>query len=311
MLCGLPRLFGLGAPQRLHAAAAAAAAAATATHLTGLFSLSLMVGVMAAEAPTNFDHVAENLKGVRQEVAAAAAAAAAAAEEPSAAPTLQLPLVVAVSKFNPPAAVAAAMSAGQQHFGENFVQEIVEKAPQLPSTVQWHFIGHLQTNKVKALLQGVPNLFSVDSLDSQKLAAALQREAAKLSMTVNVLVQVNAGGEQQKGGVLGSTWEETREVALALALLVEEGCPNLVFRGFMTVAPHDRNEARATFKRMRELKAAALSSPQLGSALRSRGEALELSMGMTGDMDLAIAEGSTQVRVGTGIFGPRSSPQNS
>ncbi|KAL8455304.1 hypothetical protein Emag_000888 [Eimeria magna] len=145
----------------------------------------------AAEAPTDFAYVAANLQEVRQEVAAAAAAAA--AGEPLVAPpsAQQLPMIVAVSKFHPPAAVAAAAAAGQQHFGENFVQELVEKAPLLPPSIQWHFIGHLQSNKVKALLQGVPGLFSVDSLDSLKLAEALQREAAKLNKTLNVLVQAS------------------------------------------------------------------------------------------------------------------------
>ncbi|KAL8426710.1 hypothetical protein Efla_007007 [Eimeria flavescens] len=267
-----------------------------------------MAASLAAPASAgDFAHIAANLQAVRQDVAAAAAAAAAAARgavagagvaageaDAAVAPAAALPLLVAVSKLNPAAAVAAAAAAGQQHFGENYVHELLEKAPLLPQTLRWHFIGHLQTNKVKALLQGVPSLFSVDSVDSNKLAEALQKEASKLDRTLNVLV--NAGGEQQKGGVLGSSWEDTKEAALSLALFIEEECPHLVFKGFMTVAPHEREEAERAFKRMRELKKEALSSPQLGKALAARGEAVELSMGMTGDMDLAIAEGSTQPR---------------
>ncbi|XP_026192496.1 pyridoxal phosphate homeostasis protein [Cyclospora cayetanensis] len=293
--------------------------------LAGAFCLALLSTMAAEVAGENFDYVQKNIQEVQARIAASAASATSATDTdagsaPAEPPTL--PLLVAVSKTYPPAAVSAAALAGQQHFGENYVKELITKAAQVSTRVHWHLIGSLQTNKVRQLLHEVPSLYSVDSVDNPRLASVLQQEAAPINKKLRVLVQVNAGLEPQKSGVTGPTWPDAEMGALALATFIVQECPNLLFKGFMTVAPVDEESAVEAFTRMKQLKAKATENDIIKNALESRarcwrmrpmsattckGESLQLSMGMSSDMHLAIPRGSTQVRVGTAIFGPRRS----
>lgn len=197
--------------------------------------------------------------------------------------------LVAVSKRHPAAAVAALHAAGQTVFGENYVQEARAKMAALPASIQWHLVGHLQTNKAR---QAVGAFALIHSLDSVRLAQTLQEAAARQGVTQPVLVQVNLGREVQKSGVL-----EEDLPALAETLV---GAPNLAWQGLMLLPPcfDDPEGARPYFAALRRLR----------DGLEERwGVRLpELSMGMSGDFAAAIAEGATLVRVGTRIFGERS-----
>jgi len=197
--------------------------------------------------------------------------------------------LVAVSKRNPPEAVAAALAAGQVDFGENYVQEAAAKVPALGPGPRWHLIGHLQTNKARQAAQ----LFSViQTLDSLKLAQALDRQAGELGQRLTVLVQVSLAGETQKSGL-----EPAQLPALAQAVAA---LPHLDLRGLMTMPPFfdDPEAARPFFARLRQL--AQTLAPDLPPQAMS-----QLSMGMSGDFEAAIQEGATLVRVGTAIFGAR------
>lgn len=189
--------------------------------------------------------------------------------------------LVAVSKVHPASAVREAYEAGQRLFGENYVQELVDKAESLADLrdLRWHFIGHLQRNKVKQVL-GVGAV--VETVDSARLAIEIDKRA---SAPVEVLLQVNVAGEAQKSGC----------DAGELAALIEEvrARPRLVLRGLMTIPPLGEapEASRRFFARLREL----------GEEHGLR----ELSMGMSADLEVAIEEGATIVRVGTAIFGAR------
>lgn len=191
---------------------------------------------------------------------------------------------------------------GHRHFGENYVQELLEKAPKLPADIKWHFIGQLQSNKAKALVAGVPNLWMVESVDSIKLANLLNKAVAaaagqRAEPKLRVLVQVNTSGEAQKGGV------QPGEEAVALASHIVSSCPSLHFCGLMTIGKLGE-VASKYFELLAEEKArvsAALASSLPASELAE----LDLSMGMSGDFELAIQHGSTNVRVGSSIFGAR------
>ena len=203
-------------------------------------------------------------------------------------------LLVAVSKFHPASDIAAVAAAGQKDFGENYVQEALEKRAELANdpaaaNLRWHMIGHVQTRKA-ALVAGAFVL--IHTLDSVKLADALERRLAVTGALQPVLMEINIGAEPQKAGVMP-------EEAEALGAHVLAACPHLELRGLMCLPPvFDAGEAaRPYFARLR----------RLGEDLRSRlGIAMpELSMGMSGDFAAAVAEGATIVRIGTDIFGPR------
>ncbi len=193
-------------------------------------------------------------------------------------------MLVAVSKGHGAEKIQAAYDAGQRVFGENYAQELADKASLLErhGDVAWRFIGHLQRNKAKLV---VPMVTSIDSVDSTRLARALDRQAAQIDRRLEVLVQVNVAREPQKSGCVPEDLESV--------VTVIQGCTHLDLRGLMTIAPleEDPEAARAHFERLRELSA-EFSLP-------------ELSMGMSDDMEIAIEEGSTIVRIGTAIFGPR------
>lgn len=194
-----------------------------------------------------------------------------------------------VSKRHPALTIEHAQACGLSVFGENRVQELVEKAEALAGRgLRWHLIGSLQTNKVKQLLR-VPDLELLQTLDRARLATSLQQALEREGRQLRCLLQVNATGEGQKHGVQPGE-------AAALLDLVQESCPRLQVEGLMAMGPLD-GEAAPVFATVAELLAALRASSGLPLA--------ELSMGMTGDMAAAIAAGSTMVRVGTGVFGPR------
>ncbi|MBK6528089.1 MAG: YggS family pyridoxal phosphate-dependent enzyme [Deltaproteobacteria bacterium] len=196
--------------------------------------------------------------------------------------------LLAVSKTHGPEAVRAAYARGQRDFGENYVQELVPKAAALAdlTELRWHFIGHLQTNKCRDVAGLVA---TVQSVDSERLVRELGRRATAAGRTVGILVQVNVAREAQKSGC------EVEALPAILAAALET--PGVALRGLMTVPPaaDDAGESRRWFDALR-----ALRDEHGGAALLP-----ELSMGMTHDMDEAIAAGATVVRVGTAIFGAR------
>ena len=197
--------------------------------------------------------------------------------------------LVAVSKRHPVSAIAALYNAGQRIFGENYVQEARAKMAALPSSLEWHLVGRLQTNKVRLAVGRFALLHGVDSL---RLAQALQKQAQNQGIVQPVLVQVNLGREAQKGGVF-------EEDALALADWIT-GASHLDLRGLMVLPPVDGDPqaSRLYFIALRKLRDRLES--QLGQRLP------ELSMGMSGDFEVAVAEGATLVRIGTRIFGERN-----
>nr|CAD1834778.1 unnamed protein product [Ananas comosus var. bracteatus] len=149
--------------------------------------------------------------------------------------------VVAVGKTKPASLIRQLYDAGHRCFGENYVQEIVDKAPQLPVDIEWHYIGHLQSNKVKSLLASVPNLDMVESVDNEKIANHLDRTVASLRRRpLKVLVQVNTSGEESKSGVDPSACVE-------LAKHVKIACPHLVFSGLMTIGMPDYSSTPENF----------------------------------------------------------------
>ncbi|MCK9522727.1 MAG: YggS family pyridoxal phosphate-dependent enzyme [Proteobacteria bacterium] len=200
--------------------------------------------------------------------------------------------LVAVSKFHPASALQEAYEAGQREFGESYAQELVEKAEQLAHLpdIRWHFIGALQRNKAKFV---VPHVHLLETVASVRLAEALEQRAQALSRTVDVLLQVNVGGEAQKSGCCAE------EAAALLEQL--DAFPSLRVRGLMTLPPFELEpeDTRTYFRALRTLR------DRLGGPARLP----HLSMGMSHDFEVAIAEGATIVRVGTAIFGDRAAPR--
>jgi len=198
--------------------------------------------------------------------------------------------LVAVSKTRPAADIIECLSTGQEVFGENYVQELVQKAAQVQSPLEWHFIGHLQSNKVRSIAGMVTLIHSVDRLS---LAEEISRQWGKLGTSCNILLQVNLSGEKTKSGT-------TEEGAIKLARDVSQ-LPNVKVKGLMTMPPFfdDPEEARPYFAELKRL------SQQIEFEQIPNIEMKELSMGMSGDFEAAIQEGATLVRVGTAIFGTR------
>ncbi|XP_020573970.1 proline synthase co-transcribed bacterial homolog protein-like isoform X2 [Phalaenopsis equestris] len=150
--------------------------------------------------------------------------------------------VVAVGKTKPVTLIRDLYDSGHRCFGENYVQELIQKAPQLPDDIKWHFIGHLQSNKVKPLLAAVPNLDMVESVDNEKIANLLDQTVTNLGRrSLRVLVQVNTSGEESKSGVEPSD-------CVALAKHVKQNCPNLVFSGLMTIGRPDYTSSPENFQ---------------------------------------------------------------
>jgi pyridoxal phosphate enzyme (YggS family) len=205
--------------------------------------------------------------------------------------------LMAVSKNHPPETVAEAVGLGLTLFGENRIQEAKSKIPLSPDSARWHFIGHLQSNKARDAVALFEMIQGVDSLD---LAAELQKHAVKQSRRPAILLEVNIAGEESKFG-----WNPQ---AVLDALPALRALDQLRLSGLMTIAPYseDPEIARPVFRQLRELRDRC--AERLGSPLPI------LSMGMSGDLEVAIEEGSTLVRVGTALFGARPSrpvPANS
>jgi len=199
--------------------------------------------------------------------------------------------LVAVSKTKPATMIEEAAAAGQQLFGESYVQEFSAKFDQLGTTLDWHFIGSLQTNKVK-YLRGKVNL--IHSVDRLSLAKEINRQWAKTDQVVNILIQLNLGAESTKSGAGEAELEQLlRQVAQL---------PNLRICGLMALPPFldDPEEVRPYFRRLRQL-AGIMRAHQIPGI-----ELQELSMGMSHDFEVAIEEGATLVRVGSAIFGSRT-----
>lgn len=198
--------------------------------------------------------------------------------------------LIAVSKTKPVPMLQEAYDAGCRDFGENKVQEIMDKIDRLPSDIRWHMIGHLQTNKVKYI---VGKVFLIHSVDSLHLAEAISREAVKQNTTVNILIEVNVAKEESKYGAMA---EDVLSLVEKIALL-----PGISVKGLMTIAPYVENpqENRQYFVKLRQL-AVDIKSKNIDNIHMDI-----LSMGMTGDYTVAVEEGATYVRVGTGIFGER------
>lgn len=198
--------------------------------------------------------------------------------------------LIAVSKTKPMSMIEELLPLGVVDFGENKVQELTAKEEALHSGLHWHMIGHLQRNKVKYI---VDKAYLIHSVDSLRLAEAVSQEAVKKGVTANILIEVNVAGEDSKFGVAP---EETAALAEAISKL-----PNIAVKGLMTIAPFVENaeENREVFRNLRKL------SVDIEEKKFNNVTMAVLSMGMTGDYEVAIEEGATMVRVGTGIFGER------
>lgn len=201
--------------------------------------------------------------------------------------------LVAVSKFHPVEKLMEAYSAGQRIFGESRVQELVQKAQEMPADVQWHFIGHLQTNKVRALL---PHVSLIHSVDSERLLDCIDKEAERIGRTVDVLLQIHVAQEEAK---FGFTLQEITQLANSGKLTAMS---HVRVIGVMAMATNtdDDAEIRREFAEAHHVFYTLKDGCFFGDE-----HFCELSMGMSDDYRLAIAEGSTMVRIGTTIFGAR------
>lgn len=198
--------------------------------------------------------------------------------------------LIAVSKTKTIEMIKEVYNLGVRNFGENKVQELKEKYNLLPKDIKWHMIGHLQTNKVKDIIDKVHLIHSVDSIH---LAEVIEKEAAKKDIIVNILLEVNASGEESKYGI---KTEELKKVIEEISKF-----SHIKIKGLMTVAPYTINpeENREFFSKLREL------SIEIKEKNIYNVDMEILSMGMTNDYIVAIEEGATMVRIGTGIFGER------
>ncbi|MDR1796750.1 MAG: YggS family pyridoxal phosphate-dependent enzyme [Clostridiales Family XIII bacterium] len=240
--------------------------------------------------------IAENVLEVRRRIAAAAARAGRRADEVT---------LVAVTKTRSPEQMAAAVEAGCCDLGENRVQEYVEKREKTQYLaengeknlknlkIKWHLIGHLQRNKVKYIADSVGLIHSVDSF---RLAEEIEARAAACDRRIEILIQLNPAGEEQKSGVAPAEAE-------GLALEIAGRFPHVAVTGLMAVVPvaDDPEAVRSYFREVRELFDAIQAQHGSGALPWMK----QLSMGMTHDYEVAVEEGATIVRVGTGIFGPR------
>ena len=199
--------------------------------------------------------------------------------------------LIAVSKTKPSSDIMELYMHGVREFGENKVQELCDKYDELPKDIKWHMIGHLQRNKVKYIIDKVEMIHSVDSV---RLARTIEEEAAKKQITANILIEVNVAEEESKFGL---KYEETLDMIREIA-----GFDHIRIKGLMTIAPFVENEEenRIYFQKLKKL-AVDIDSKNIDNVNMDF-----LSMGMTGDYHIAIEEGSTHVRVGTGIFGERN-----
>ena len=199
--------------------------------------------------------------------------------------------LIAVSKTKPVDAIYEVMETGIVDYGENKVQELTDKIETINEPLNWHMIGHLQRNKVKYIIDKVKLIHSVDSL---RLAEQISIEAVKKNVEANILIEVNIAEETSKFGL---NTEEVIELVKAVSTL-----PNIHIKGLMTVAPFTNNpeDNRLYFRNLKQLSV-DIAQKNIDNVTMN-----VLSMGLTGDYEVAIEEGATMVRVGTGIFGERN-----
>ena len=228
------------------------------------------------------NEIKSNLEQVRERIAAACLRAGRSPEEVT---------LIAVSKTKPYSDIALAIEAGQTVFGENRVQELTVKMDQAPEEISWHMIGHLQTNKVKAVVGRASLIHSVDSLE---LAGKIDKISEQKQVVTPILIEVNVADEASKFGVTPQTLEAVVRSVSTLA--------HVHICGLMTVAPftEDPETNRPVFKKLKQL-AVDINCKNIDNVDMS-----VLSMGMSGDYEVAVEEGATMVRVGTGIFGERN-----
>lgn len=227
--------------------------------------------------------ISRNITQIRQRIERACKAAGRAVNEVT---------LIAVSKTKPATMLEEAYAAGCRDFGENKVQELTEKYELLPKDIRWHMIGHLQRNKVKYI---VGRVFLIHSVDSYRLAEEISKESVKKEVTTDILIEVNIAGEESKFGLSESA--AVIELVSQIAAL-----PALRIRGLMTVAPYvdDPEENRQYFHALKQLSV-DITKKNIDNVSMDI-----LSMGMTGDYEVAVTEGASYVRVGTGIFGERN-----
>ena len=230
-------------------------------------------------------YIKENIAEVEKKVAAACERSGRKREDV---------LLLAVSKTIDVDRIKEAVDCGLTSLGENKVQEIMDKYDAMGPDVKWHLIGHLQTNKVKYIIDKVDLIHSVESL---KLAEEISKRAEAKGVTANILLEVNVADEESKFGI---KVDECEEMVRKISVL-----PNIVIRGLMTVAPFVEHpeENRGYFRQLKQLLV------DINSKKMDNVNMEVLSMGMTGDYEVAIEEGATIVRVGTGIFGARVYPE--
>lgn len=202
--------------------------------------------------------------------------------------------LVAVSKTKPNAMIEEAYAVGQRDFGENYVQELVDKAASLPKDIRWHFIGHLQSNKVKYI---APFVHLVHAVDSLKLLQEIEKQAVKCNRTIDVLLQVHVAREETKFG-----WDATELLEQSQILF---GFSHVRIRGLMAMASNtaDTGQIAAEFEQVKQV-----FERLKDSASEANGTLDTLSMGMSGDWRIAVVKGSTMIRVGSTIFGERNYP---
>ncbi|MDE5697063.1 MAG: YggS family pyridoxal phosphate-dependent enzyme [Lachnospiraceae bacterium] len=225
--------------------------------------------------------IQENMKAVEDVIAAECQKAGRKPEDVT---------LIAVSKTKPVEMLMEAYECGCRDFGENKVQELLDKYEAMPKDIRWHMIGHLQRNKVKYIVDKVYLIHSVDSL---RLAEEISKEAIKKNVCVNILVEVNVAEEETK---FGTTCGEVKQLVQNIAKL-----PNICVKGLMTIAPFVENaeKNRPIFSKLKKISV-DITGENIDNITMEN-----LSMGMTGDYTVAVSEGATYVRVGTGIFGVR------
>lgn len=226
--------------------------------------------------------IKENLQEVRERIRRACERSGRSVDEVT---------LISVSKTKPVEMLMEAYEAGSREFGENRVQEILEKYPRMPEDVRWHMIGHLQKNKVRQVIGRAVLIHSVDTVE---LAEQIEKDAAKQGLDVDILLEVNVAEEESK---FGFHVEEVEEAVRKISLL-----PHVHIKGLMTIAPFVANseDNREVFKKLSHLYV-DIRGKNIDNVSMS-----VLSMGMTGDYEVAIEEGATMIRVGTGIFGART-----
>ncbi|WVQ94854.1 YggS family pyridoxal phosphate enzyme [Kwoniella sp. CBS 9459] len=252
------------------------------------------------------EELKENIDSVQQEVDAAVADASNTVGGSKS-------RLVAISKLKPASDIKALYDAGHRHFGENYIQEMVDKAAVLPSDIKWHFVGSLQSNKSK-LAASVPNLHILETLSSTKVADLLQKNLSpERTSKLNVYIQINTSSEDSKSGLPPLSSESdssSSNEVVDLAIHIIQQCPGLNLLGLMTIgsfeSSHDTSKPNPDFGTLKTTRT------NLARILREKGiqgapteDELELSMGMSADFVQAVKEGSSSVRVGTRIFGER------